>query len=98
MRLILLMLVAILVLLQYSLWIKSDGVSSVHELKGEITKQEEVNQKLRDRNHQLDEEVRELKRGREAVEENARETLGMIKHGEKYYQILRQPEPKDSRQ
>jgi cell division protein FtsB len=49
--------------------------------------QREVNQKLEQRNRELDAEVRDLKSGYEAIEERARYELGMIKDGEVFVQV-----------
>ena len=41
------------------------------------------------RNASLDAEVRDLKQGLEAIEERARSELGMIRHDEIFFQVLR---------
>ena len=46
---------------------------------------------LQDRNLSLDAEVKDLKKGLDAIEERARSEMGMIKEGEIYYQVI---EPK----
>ena len=57
-----------------------------------IADSNERNETLRDRNEALHARVKELKEGREALEESARNQLGFIKDGEIFYRIV--PEPK----
>ena len=44
---------------------------------------------LQNRNNMLEAEVNDLKQGIEAIEERARSDLGMIKHDEILFQIVR---------
>ena len=88
MRLIAAILLALLIWLQYRLWLGDGGIPEVLELEQEIdTVQEEVS-RLKERNQALDAEVMDLKKGIEAIEERARSELGMIKQGETYYQVI----------
>jgi cell division protein FtsB len=80
-------LVALIVLLQYPLWLGKGGWLRVWEVDRQLAAQREVNQKLESRNAGLDAEVRDLKTGLEAVEERARYELGMIKEGEIFVQV-----------
>ena len=50
--------------------------------------QENENAVLQSRNNELLREVEELKTGTDAIEEMAREELGLIKDGETFYMIL----------
>ena len=58
----------------------------------------EENQQLRERNQALEAEVQDLKQGLGAIEERAREELGMIKEGETFYQIIEEPVATDEQQ
>jgi len=53
-----------------------------------VTRQHEINRKLQMRNAALDAEVRDLKQGHEAIEERARNELGMIKQNEIFFHIV----------
>ncbi len=53
----------------------------VEQVKGEV-------QQLQERNASLDAEVKDLKKGLDAIEERARSEMGMIKEGEVYYQVI----------
>lgn len=82
------LLVALIVLLQYSLWFGSGGWLKVWSQGGEVEKQQELNGKLRDRNETLSAEVRDLKEARDAIEERARSELGMIRSDEVFVRVV----------
>jgi len=81
-------LLALLIVLQYPLWLGSGGVLAVWRLKREVAEQRAENARLRERNHALAAEVVDLKQGLAAIEERARVELGMIKNGETFYQVI----------
>src|SRR5664279_5146374 len=80
-------LVALIVLLQYPLWLGKGGWLRVWEVDRQLQAQRDVNQKLEQRNAGLDAEVRDLKSGYDAIEERARFELGLIKQDEIFVQI-----------
>ncbi|NWG30600.1 MAG: cell division protein FtsB [Rhodocyclaceae bacterium] len=79
-------LVALLILLQYPLWLGKGGLLRVWDLERQVAAQREINQQLEARNAALDAEVRDLKSGLEAIEERARFELGLVKEGEVFVQ------------
>ncbi len=83
-----LILIALLLGLQYKLWIGEGSLAEVWSLHqaGEVQRQE--NETLKERNAALEAEVEDLKQGSAAVEERARSELGMIKDDEVFYQIV----------
>ena len=81
-------LVLLLGLLQYKLWVGDGSLSEVWQLKQKINAQETENRALRQRNQQLEADVRDLKEGLDAAEERAREELGMVKRGEVFYLVV----------
>jgi len=81
-------LVALLVALQYPLWLGKGSWLNVSELDRQLANQRAGNARLKARNDALDAEVRDLKRGLEAIEERARLELGMIKKDEIFYQVV----------
>ena len=91
MRWISLILVVLLVLLQYPLWLGKGGWMKVWDIDQQVEAQKQVNHQTQTRNAVLDAEVRDLKQGTEAIEERARSELGMIKHGEVFFQIVDMP-------
>jgi cell division protein FtsB len=80
-------LVALIVLLQYPLWLGKGGWLRVWDMDRQLGEQREVNQKLEARNAGLDAEVRDLKTGFDAIEERARYELGLVKPGEVFVQV-----------
>jgi cell division protein FtsB len=80
-------LVALIVLLQYPLWLGKGGWLRVWDMDRQLTEQREVNQTLEVRNAGLDAEVRDLKTGFDAIEERARYELGLVKPGEVFVQV-----------
>ncbi len=81
-------LLLILIGLQYRLWAGQNSVADVVRLDRAIAEQEQENSQLRDRNRILAVEVKGLKSGLDAVEERAREDLGMVKPGETFYMVV----------
>ncbi|MCP5452162.1 MAG: cell division protein FtsB [Gammaproteobacteria bacterium] len=86
-------LIAVLVFLQYLLWIAEDGVRQTHALQIAVQAQQEDNAALTERNSALAAEVEDLKRGLMAIEERARSDMGMIRKDETFYRLL-EPPPK----
>jgi cell division protein FtsB len=90
-------LVALVVLLQYPLWLGKGGWLRVWDVDRQLQQQKEGNRKLEVRNGGLDAEVRDLKQGYEAIEERARFELGMVKQDEIFVQIPeKSPSEKDA--
>lgn len=93
MKLVALILLILLVWLQYKLWLHEGGVPEVLKLEAEVGGVQEQVRILQNRNDALDAEVRDLKKGLEAIEERARSDMGMIKQGEVYYQVIEDAAP-----
>ena len=88
MRLFALSLLLILAALQYRLWVSEDGVRAVAGLKVTTKAQASENVALVRRNDQLVAEVKDLKEGLGALEERARNDLGMIGPNESFFQVV----------
>lgn len=88
MKAIIAVLVILLLALQYKLWVQSGGIVETWQLAQEAQKQQNVNKNLEQRNQALAAEVKDLKQGKQAIEERARNQLGMIKNDEKFYYII----------
>lgn len=88
MKVIAFVLLILIIWLQYKVWLQDGGLPEVMQLQQEIeTVRAEVS-RLQERNASLDAEVKDLKKGLDAIEERARSELGMIKKGEVYYQVI----------
>ncbi len=88
MRLILICLTALLVLIQYPLWLGKGGWLRVWDLSRQLDSALDKERELKARNAKLASEVQDLKEGTGAVEERARYELGLVKDGEIFVQIL----------
>lgn len=88
MRIIAIILALLFLVLQYDLWFGEGSLGTVWQLKEEIVEQEKENKKINERNEALVAEVYDLKKGDAAIEERARNDLGMIKKGETYIQVV----------
>ncbi len=87
-RIALVALVALLAWLQYRLWFGEGGTRAVEELGERVEQQRRQNEGLVQRNAALAAEVADLKSGEAAIEERARNELGMIKPGETFYRVV----------
>jgi len=81
-------LLAVVLGLQYRLWLSGDGVREVARLSEAVERQKADNEELVARNEQMIAEVSDLKAGMAAIEERARSELGMIGRNETFYQVV----------
>ena len=82
-------LAALLLGLQYPLWVGKGSWTRVWELDRPLEQQRAGTARHKARNDALDAEVRDLKQGTGAIEERARLELGMIRGDEVFYQVVR---------
>ncbi len=85
-----LILLALILLLQYPLWLGKGSWLKVWDIDRQVDAQKKINQQTEIRNAALNAEVLDLKKGTEAIEERARNDLGMIKRDEIFFQIIGQ--------
>jgi cell division protein FtsB len=90
-RIVIGILVALLLLLQYRLWVGEGSLAEVHALRKQVETQKGELEALRQRNNALRADVQDLKKGLDAIEERARSELGMIRDSEEFYQIVDDP-------
>lgn len=83
-----LLLLALLSWLQYSLWLGKNGIHDYVRVNEDIVAQRGNNAKLKARNNLLFAEIDDLNEDQEALEERARNELGMIKPGETFYRLV----------
>lgn len=88
MRRIFIILIITLVVLQHKLWFGDGNLIQWVSLQQKLKKQEEKNKQLAERNNALAADIAELHSGDQALEEQARYELGMIKDSEVYYQFV----------
>lgn len=82
------MLALAIVLLQYPLWLGEGGWLKVRSHAQEIETQQALNHRLQTRNASLQAELGDLKQGRDAIEERARNELGMIAPDEWFVRVV----------
>lgn len=93
MRLLLVTLIFLFALVQYHLWFGKNGLQDRRELSQEVEHALASNEELETRNQLMFSEIDNLKTGTEAIEERARNELGLIKEGETFFRIV----PKEER-
>ena len=88
MRPIFIILIIALVVLQHKLWLGDGNMLQWVSLEKKLEDHQHENNKLAARNKALEADIEELKNGDQALEEQARYELGMIKEDEIYYQFV----------
>lgn len=79
---------ALLCSLAFVLVAGQNGLLEYYNLKKEMGEASARNQRLSDRNHRLLKDVVDIKSRVEAIEELARNSLGMIHKGEVFYHVI----------
>jgi len=79
---------ALILLVQYPLWLGKGGWLRAWQLERDLSNQKTRNSQFEARNAGLAAEVRDLKQGTEALEERARYELGMVRNDEVFFQIV----------
>ena len=84
-------LVALILAIQFPLWLGKGGWLRVWEVDRQVEAQGAKNGGLEVRNSALAAEVKDLKQGFDAIEERARFELGMVKNDEVFFQVPARP-------
>ncbi len=87
MKLLAAILGALILLIQLPLWLGKGGWLRARDVDRQVASERAKNARFEERNAALAAEVRDLKRGTEAVEERARYELGMTRPDEVFFQI-----------
>ena len=80
---------ALILAIQYPLWLGKGGWMRVWDVDHQLDAQRLKNERLEARNGALAAEVKDLKQGFDAIEERARYELGMVKNDEVFFQVPR---------
>ena len=88
MKLLFIIFSILLVLLFARLWVGQGSSPDIWYLEKQIDIQNEANDKQSSKNRQLEAEVTDLQSGDDAIEEYARDELGMIREGETFYHVI----------
>ncbi len=93
MRLLVIALALLTLGIQWPLWLGRGGWLQTSQLQAELEKRRAQNRELEARNAALAAEVASLREGREAIEEQARMQLNMIRADETFFQFVPAPAP-----
>jgi cell division protein FtsB len=88
MKILLAILILLVSLLQYRLWYGDGGIKEIKALQQQLDDLKEQVEEKKERNEALYAEVEDLRKRHEALEERARDELGMIREGETFFQVL----------
>ena len=80
---------AILLAIQWPLWLGHGGWLRVWDLQRQLEARQASNASLRARNQELVAELASLRHGSEAIEERARRELHMVRPEETFFQFVR---------
>jgi cell division protein FtsB len=83
-------LVVLLILLQHRLWFGKNSWPDYLTLKQEIISHTKANEALEHKNQLQYREIADLKNGLAAIEERARNQLGLVKYNEDFFRIIEQ--------
>ncbi len=87
MRWLIVVLVVLLLGLQARLWVGEGSLAHKSELDRKLREQQLENERLQKRNEILARDVESLKTNLDAIEEKARQNLGLIKQDEVFYLV-----------
>ena len=82
-------LLALLLILQSQLWIGRGSLPDVMRQQQQLAKQRQENQQAQVANQRLLAELRDLREGKEMIEERARREVGMVNSNEIFVQLSR---------
>lgn len=86
-------LIALLIGLQYRLWVGESSFAHVDGLSKQVVKLERSNETKQRRNDVLKAEIYDLKNGLDAVEEKARTEWGLVKPDETFFLLVDKAKP-----
>jgi cell division protein FtsB len=88
MKLLIVIILLLIAHLQYRLWAGPDSFAQIELAKQQLTELQKQVDTKKQRNDALYAEVEDLRKGQEAIEERARNELGMIKENETIFQVI----------
>ena len=81
-------LILLIIQLQYRLWLGDGSIQQINEYQQRLNILKAEAKGKKERNDALYAEVLDLRKGEEAIEERARNELGMIKENETFFQVI----------
>lgn len=86
--LLIIILLALIIHLQYRLWLGDGSIQQIQNYQQHSDELKARVEEKKQRNEALYAEVLDLRKGQEALEERARDELGMIRENETFFQVL----------
>lgn len=93
MRLLKLFMLVLLLGFQYRLWFGKNSLPDYWHVQQEVSKQAEANARLAQRNEVLKADIIDLRQGEVALEERARNELGLVKQHETFFRLVPVQQP-----
>ncbi len=88
MKILITVIILLIIHLQYRLWYGDGSIAEIRDYQQRLDDLKKLSEEKRQRNEALYAEVLDLRKGQEAIEERARDELGMIKEDETFFQVL----------
>ncbi len=88
MKIIVAIIILLIIHFQYRIWLGDGSVAQIEAYQQRLDDLKKQVEEKRERNEALYAEVLDLRKGQEAIEERARDELGMIKEDETFFHVL----------
>jgi cell division protein FtsB len=88
MKVIIAIIILLIIHLQYRIWVGDGSFAQIDAYQQRLDELKKQAEEKRQRNEALYAEVLDLRKGQEAIEERARDELGMIKEDETFFHVL----------
>ncbi|MCH8491783.1 MAG: cell division protein FtsB [Idiomarina sp.] len=88
MRLLTVIIIGLVLVLQYRIWFGQHGMQDFRELQSDVARQEAANESLEQRNQLIAADIDDLRNALEAVEERARNELGLVRPEETFFRLI----------
>ncbi len=88
MKIIIAIIILLIIHFQYRIWIGDGSLAQIDAYQQRLDTLKKQAEEKRERNEALYAEVLDLRKGQEAIEERARDELGMIKEDETFFHVL----------
>ncbi|RUO22505.1 cell division protein FtsB [Aliidiomarina iranensis] len=88
MRLLTVIIIGLVLALQYRIWFGEYGMKDYRELQSDVARQAVTNETLEQRNQLIAADIDDLRNAMEAVEERARNELGLVRPDETFFRLI----------
>jgi len=88
MRVIIAITILLIIHLQYRIWVGDGSFAQIDAYQQRLDELKKQAEEKRQRNEALYAEVLDLRKGQEAIEERARDELGMTREDETFFHVL----------